>query len=502
MSPRAMVPVAAVEPSLGRQVRLGAMWSGANTIVLRLGTFVVGVAAARLLAPDQFGVFAVALTVHMIIINMSDLGVSAYVVRYQGDLRRVAPTVVTMAMASTTVLAALMAFGAPGLARLLGSPEAEGSIRVLAITVLLAGPSAVPNSLLVRDFQQKKRFMAECASFLASTGVLLILASSGAGALSLAWSRVTGQLVLTGLYVCMVTPRYAPGWDRGQVPAVLRFGGPLVAASFLGFIIGNVDYIMISHALGNEALGLYYLAHNVASWPYSILSPVIGSVALAAFARISSDRASIPGYLTTTLSGVMAVALPASALLAALAVPLVAGIYGDRWAGAAGALAVTALYGVLRIPADILSNLLIALGRTRSMLAGQALYGAVLIPLTYVGVLKFGIVGAGLAHGVGIAFVLLPWYAWSLQLGVGVHRLRLVSAIAPPAVAAIIAAALAFSMTRLELGPWATLVTAGGVGAAAYVALLGSWLRKTLPKIRETWAGPERSRPLTPQVSP
>ena len=52
--------------------------------------------------------------------------------------------------------------------------------------------------------------------------------------------------------------------------SVLRFGVPLVASSFLGFLIGNVDYITIGRLLGAESLGMYYLAYNVGSWPYII----------------------------------------------------------------------------------------------------------------------------------------------------------------------------------------------------------------------------------------
>src|SRR5262245_49791925 len=79
--------------SLGRDLKRGATWSSLSSVSLRLGTFVMGIVAARLIAPEQFGVFTVALTVHAIVINISDIGVGAYLVRYRGDPRRVAPTV-------------------------------------------------------------------------------------------------------------------------------------------------------------------------------------------------------------------------------------------------------------------------------------------------------------------------------------------------------------------------------------------------------------------------
>ena len=105
-------------------LRRSAAWSTLDVMVGRGGQFAQGVVIARLLAPDDFGVFAVALVVHAIVINVSELGVSAALIRDDDDtVRRSAPTVATIAIVTSFVLGALMAVTAPLLARLLGSPR-------------------------------------------------------------------------------------------------------------------------------------------------------------------------------------------------------------------------------------------------------------------------------------------------------------------------------------------------------------------------------------------
>ena len=59
----------------------GAAWSGVSTIVLRLGSLVVGMVLARLLSTEEFGVYAVALTVQLILLQIADVGLSAVLVR-------------------------------------------------------------------------------------------------------------------------------------------------------------------------------------------------------------------------------------------------------------------------------------------------------------------------------------------------------------------------------------------------------------------------------------
>ena len=84
-------------------------WSLLNNFALRLGTFASGLVLARLLAPADYGVFAIALTVLMLAQAMNELGVSlAFRPDVTGDVRSFAPTVMTLATASSVLLYAIL----------------------------------------------------------------------------------------------------------------------------------------------------------------------------------------------------------------------------------------------------------------------------------------------------------------------------------------------------------------------------------------------------------
>ena len=249
-----------------------------------------------------------------------------------------------------------MAVSAPWLATELGASAASGPVQVMSLTVLLAGVSAVPGGVLTREFRQASD-SSRIWQLVASTMVLVVLALLGGGALALAWSRVAGQLVSTIVLVASSPVRYVPGFDRVVMRSVLGFGLPLVGASFLGFLIGNIDYVVIGRILGAEPLGLYYLAYNIGSWPYVMLAPIVASITVAAYSRVRHDHERLPDRMGTLMDAFLALALPANALLVALAAPLVGTVYGAQWAPAAGALAFTgSVHGALRVPADLMSN--------------------------------------------------------------------------------------------------------------------------------------------------
>jgi lipopolysaccharide exporter len=58
----------------------GLAWGLINSITLRLASLTMGIFLARLLIPEAFGAFAIALTIQTI--NLADLGMSAEPIRH------------------------------------------------------------------------------------------------------------------------------------------------------------------------------------------------------------------------------------------------------------------------------------------------------------------------------------------------------------------------------------------------------------------------------------
>lgn len=477
------------EGPLSGLMRRAALWSGLNSFALRLGQFAVGVITARIIEPKQFGIFAVALTVHAVIMNVNELGVSAYLARTRRNVDEAAPTVVTLAIASSAIFTAAMFFTAPQLASMLGAPEAANAVRLLSTTVLLGGITAVPYALLVRNFQQQKRFMADSSNFAASTVLVIILGSAGFGATALALSKVLGQLVSLVILVATITPRYRPGWNRHLAGEVLAYSLPLAGATVIQFTLGNVDYIVVGRTLGALSLGFYVLAYNIAGWPVSVFGLMINEVALPAFARTQNDVAGLSRRVAGAFALTAAVALPVSALCLALAHPLVVAVYGSRWSVAAGVLAVLGLFGSMRIILTLFTNILAALGRSRAVLITQLIWICTLVPALVIGVRGKGIVGAAIAQEIIAIAVVLPLVLWFIARAGGGSPLRLLRGCLLPAAAAVLAGIGAWAVT-LVVGPPLLKLAAGGlVGLGLYAGVVHRWVRQLLVQARGHWNG-------------
>ena len=456
-------------PPLSARIRRGALWSVASSLLMRVANIAVTAVVAHILDPQDFGVFAVALTAYAIVSSIGQLGVSSCLIRADLDIDSLAPTVVTVSLITSALLAFVMAAFARPIAAALGSADGVGSVRVMALAVLLAGAFAVPCTQLVRDFKLDKQFLANVISFVPTTAVLFFLAKSGSGAMAFAWSRVLGQLI-EGIVLIMCVPKnYRPGFARDALPVLFRFGLPFACANFINYILLNIDYALIGHLMGAVALGVYVLAFNVASWPGSLLGTMLNNVTMPAFSRVKHDADLLKKAIASALRAVSLVVMPICGMTMALARPLILTLYGAQWESAIDVLSVLSLYGAISIVCVLFANILASLGRTRSMLVIQLIWIGALFPAMVLGVRKEGIFGAAVAHVVVISSIVLPTYLFYLKSITKVRFVALVRAIFP---ALLASAAAAFAAREMELhfaDPVVQLVTGLAAGGLIYL---------------------------------
>lgn len=467
----ASAPAPSDDTTLGRQLRTGFRWSFANTALTRVWTLALGIVLARILEPRDYGVYTVAVLALGVLQSMNELGVSIGVVQWQGDPSRVARTGVTISAATSFLLYLGCFAGAPVLASALGTPEASGVLRLLALGVLLDGISSIPNALITRALLQSRRAVADVSALAVSTAVTVVLAVNGAGAWSLAWGSLAGNIVATSLILVLAPARPRPAFDRADARHLLSYGLPLAGSSFLLFAMLNVDYFVVGRVLGPVALGFYALAFNLSSWPVNILAFSIRRVSIAGFARLASDPDRLHDRFVRSFGHLAALVVPTMVFLCLLADPLVTFVYGDRWAPAAEALRFLALLGGVRVLFDFCYDLLVATGRSRSTLGLQGLWLVVLVPALAIGTRAGGIRGAGVAHVVVAFAVVAPAFLVALhRAGISVRALAAVCA--RPVVAGGLAAGVTLAVTSLVEARIAVLALSGILATGVYASIV------------------------------
>jgi O-antigen/teichoic acid export membrane protein len=462
------------KPTVRKALKLSLL----NTIVGKAGTFLTGIALARLLTPADFGVYAVAFVALIGLLSLNELGVSLAIVRWPGDPERIRPTVTTISMATSLAVYAACFFTAPAFTDAMEAPGATGVVRVLCLSVLVDGLTGPVAQLVNREFKQGLRLFVDSTNLVVTTGLTVSLAATGHGAWSLAIGQLAGNaassLVLFGL--SRTWPRF--GFDRSQARELLAFGLPLAGASLLMVAMLNIDKVITGRMVGAIALGLYLQAFNLASWPVNVFSLVVRRVSLAAFARVQENPEQRQAVFSKMAMVLAAPTLPVCAVLGLLAWPIVSTLYGHQWVGSAVALQFLALLGVVRVASELAYDFLVALGKSRVTLWLQAGWLAALAVFLPLGAYYQGIEGVAMAHA-GVAVILmLPAYAIAV-MRTGIPLRALVAPMVRPVLGTVCTVAVILVVRWFTEPSFAQLLLGGVLGMLAYLPAV--WpLRKAL----------------------
>jgi PST family polysaccharide transporter len=247
--------------------------------------------------------------------------------------------------------------------------------------------------------------------------------------------------------------------------------------------------MIVGAIVGPVSLGYFLLAFNVASWAQSIVGTAVRYVSIAGFSRLSEgdDRALADG-VQRSMSALVTVVAPITALTSGLAGPLIAFLYGGQWSPAVPALRVLAVFTLVSVVTGLAMDSLMGAGATRATMWVQIGWAAALIPVLWAATSFDGIRGAALAHaGVGL-LVAVPLAALAVK-GIGVDVARMGPGLVRPLAAGALACAIATVTARLVgPSPVLQLLVAGGIGMLAY-------LTAAVPRAQlHRWLGMRRGR--------
>jgi teichuronic acid exporter len=478
---------------VGGTVLRGVVWLSAMRWAAQLLTWVSTLVIARLLAPEDYGLVAMATVLTGLLEVLSDIGIGAAVVQAKVLKQRDVEAAFGVTCIFGLVAAVALALSAPVWAHVQGEPRVIPIVRALSFAVFLSTVSAIPYSMLHRHLKFQLVARAQFARGLMTAGVTLGLAF----VLRSHWALVIGYLAGWVSFSSMLmwaepTRMRLPNQDT-NVARLLRFGGLLTGERLLFFARSNTDKAVIGAVLGSRALGLYTMASALALLPLEKLGSAVAPVAYPTFSKLQDYPEELRRTFLSLTLATMAFAIPASVGMILTAPLLVPAIIGPQWNGAINALRVIAVFTPLIFHLGIVHPLLNSLGRVDLNVRVTIWTGVLTIPAMFVGV-QGGVVGIALA--MGLAVVVMGLYAeiTACRL-IGLRFRELLKVLAPVASASagMALCLLAFESRLPKAWPAAPkLILSVVAGTLAYVGWALAFHRKTvlfhLKSARAAWA--------------
>jgi O-antigen/teichoic acid export membrane protein len=458
----------------GRVFR-GGLWTVGMRWTDRLIGFISTLILARLLAPSDFGVIAMATIVIGLIEVLLDLGVNITLIQNADAQREDYDTAWTVRFVQSALVAALVFACAPLAADYFRDERVIDVLRVLAIAIIIAGCENIG----VISFQKSLDFSKDYQFTIAKRLFGFVVTIAAAATLHNYWALVIGTLSgrCFGVAYSYGVHPYRPRFCLAKFREIWGFSQWILIRGIVGYVDAQMDKFVVARRGDSDVVGVYALAAQIATMPTTELLAPLSRVLFPAFVQNLHNPERLKRDYLLALGVQALIGIPASIGLALVAEEAVIVLLGAKWLLAIPLVQWLALAAGCHAVGYSGAYVLIAKGRFRTLATVSWVF---LIAFAVFALLIFPDAGAeGIARlRLFLAIPGLLIFNWFVLREIeGLAALELLGAIVRPVLACTaMALAVAAIDGLVTLAPTAALLLKIGAGALVYVAvLLGAW---------------------------
>lgn len=392
----------------------------------------------RLLAPEDFGVVAMAMSFVLLAEALGAFGFDIALIQHKDPTEEHYHTAWTCNVLIGGTLTVLLLGLAWPATRFYGHPELLVVFCCLAFGPFLASLENIGTVRFRKDLQFRKEFMFRASRRVLAFVVTLPLAFL----LRDYWALVAGILIskLGGSVLSYVAQSFRPRFCLTKARDLFHVSKWLVLNNLATILRDRTADIFVGRMYGAAALGAYSMSYELSNMVTVELSASANRALLPSFAKIDGMDQLRAAY-GNAMSVLALVALPAAAGVFAVAPFLVPVVLGDRWLEAVGLMEILAFNGALLLFQSSISSVLMARGFPGAVAKANAFYVLVLASSLFV---LGGLLGLkGIAWGVlATAVAVAPLYLYMLNRILGIGAGLFLRATARPVLAALVMAAV------------------------------------------------------------
>ncbi|MAF29142.1 MAG: flippase [Croceicoccus sp.] len=398
-----------------QSLKLKAAGGAIVTIATQATRFLVQIAStillARLLAPEDFGVYAMTAPVVAIINLIKDLGLTQAIVTSSTISKPLLSAMFYVNLALSVGIAAVIALAAPLVATFYDNDAVIPVVQFVALGVAMNGTSSVHRAILTRDLRYGTLGRIEIVS--AAMGVLAGLTHAWIAPSALAIATVNVVTGFVQLVQSWTMTRWMPGrpGNRTRVLEMLKFGGGLTGFNLTNFFARNADNVIIGKFIGAGPLGYYDRAYKLMLMPLQQINGPAGRVMIPIMSRLMNEPGRYRFAYLRALRILLLVTMPIVCFCIASAYELIPFLLGPQWTAASDVfvwLSIAALHQPLTAT---IGWLFITQNRTGEF-AKWGVVNAVTCVMAFMAGLPWGVVGVAAAYAISDLVVRMPAVWW------------------------------------------------------------------------------------------
>lgn len=441
---------------------------------------------ARLVSPEEFGLFALSLAIVGIGIMAYENGVTKSIVQVPNITMDQLTLSFWRTMAISGGLFAVMFLTAPVVAHLMKDERLIETIRVLAVCVPLAALRSHCKGYIMRQMRFKLLVAGQITGHIAYFVTAVSLAFLGFGV----WALVWGQIAILIADTCVGwsqagwRPRFM-NFFRGKSPFA-RMAAGLTTFDVVEFMGLHSVSLVIGGLFSVTDVGFYNRANNLARLPINLVKGPLARVAQPAMSRLQEDHERFRSYYCRFLEVLAVISAPLAAMLFVAGEDIIVLVLGERWQPSAPIFQILSLLVFILPVAGTSGVVMTASGKPGRMIALGLLKSGTIIAAISLATFSENIQLLAGMIVVAHTIVLIPMLALAFK-GTGIRLRDFFGALAIPLGVAVVASLAGIGVRSLvdEYPILVRLACMGGTIVITFAVLL-----LPFPSVRRRLSGP------------
>lgn len=462
----------------GTRVRSAVIWRSGTQILAQLISWGATLAVIRLLAPSDYGLFAMTSVILVFLNFLNGYGIASAIVQQDP----VEPIRIRQALGMLILLNGFLALFqffamAPLAAHYYNEPEVAAMLRWQSLIYLATPFLVLPEALMTRNLEFKKPAIVNLTAAAVGAIISLALALNNYGVWTLVfapiaifWTRAICLIILTKFWI-------VPTFNFKGAGDIFSFGWLLLVSYGFWIVQSQSDIFIAGRALDRHHLGLYVEALFLTQIFASKFVPPLNEVAFPAYARLQNDKSALAYSFLKAVRLIMLISCPLYFGMAVTAQPFVDTVMGPKWVEAGPIVAILSLAMPFMTLQILFHPALNALGKPQITMR-NSVFGACLMPAIYLFAVQYGAIG--LATGWLISFpLLLAFTFFQAHKHIGITAKGLFASVWPGLLAASCMGAMLWLIDHYILSAYFAhwpapvhLVLLTLIGATSYVGML------------------------------
>ena len=385
------------EASLSHKVSKGVVWVTAAMISARALRFVSAVILARLLAPSDFGLMAIAMAVVSLTQGITVTGFGSALIQKQEKTEEFLNVAWTFELVRCSVLFLILFLAAPLLASFFNEPRATLILQVIAFSLVFQGLRNVGVVYFRKNLDFHKQFVLEIIPLIANILVVVPLAFILRNVWALVWANLTSSIATCVISYVMHPYRPRLKFEVKKAKELFDFGKWVLGISIIAIIREQGVTMFVGKFFGMSILGFYNRAGVFSTMLFREISAIAWKVGYPLYSQLQLDLARFRRAYIKTLQLLTFLSIPMAGGLFALSKDFTHLFLTDKWLPIVPLIQILCIQSIIASVSTSSSILFQSLGRpsinTKISACGLIILAILIYPLSS----RWGVVGTVLS---------------------------------------------------------------------------------------------------------